>query len=65
MKSPREYLRKKYPEYESERGLTGHDDEHMERLMLEYAEYYAAQHSVQQMGLLARLSKWFGVIAHR
>jgi len=47
MKSPREYLRKKYPEYESERGLTGHDDEHMERLMLEYAEYYAAQHSVQ------------------
>lgn len=25
----------------------------------------AAQHSVQRMGLLARISKWFGAIAHR
>jgi len=25
----------------------------------------SAQHSVQRMGLRARLSKWFGAIAHR
>ena len=26
---------------------------------------YAAEQSVQRMGLLARISKWFGEIAHR
>lgn len=26
---------------------------------------YAFQHSVQRMGLWARLKKWFGAIAHR
>lgn len=26
---------------------------------------YAAEHSVQRMGLWSRLKKWFGAIAHR
>jgi len=31
----------------------------------EIKDYNAAQHHVQRMGLWARISKWFGAIAHR
>ena len=43
--------------------------EAMKKLQEKYnerlANFNAAQQSVQRMGLLARLSKWFGAIAHR
>ena len=50
MLSPREWLKVKFPEYETDRGMTGHDDIHQEKMMSEYAVYYAAQQSVQADG---------------
>ena len=38
MKTPKEFLSEKYPEYERDRGMTGHDDIHMEKMMEEYGQ---------------------------
>lgn len=38
VKTARQFLSEKYPDYEKERGLTGHDDIHMEKMMEEYSK---------------------------
>ena len=42
----RQFLNMKFPEYEKERGRTGHDDKHTENMMEEYAQYITS-HSPQ------------------
>lgn len=37
--TPRQFLNSKFPEYEKERGKTGHDDIHQEKMMKEYADF--------------------------
>jgi len=37
----------------------------MSKTVVAFQELKSDQQSVQRMGLLARISKWFGAIAHR
>lgn len=42
-----------------------HFSDEMSKTVVAFQEFQSAQQSVQRMGLLARISKWFGAIAHR